>query len=135
MVVDDIKGWNMLVVDDEPDNIEVVAESLEYYGITVTTATNGAEALQSLEKELPDLVLMDLSMPVLDGWATLRRIRNDDRLQTLKVIALSAHAILGDKEIALEVGFDGYITKPVNVPTLVEDIKQALNTVVQKREE
>ncbi len=135
MVVNDIKGWHMLLVDDEPDNIEVVAESLEYYGIIVTTATNGAEALESLEQELPDLVLMDLSMPVLDGWATLRRIRNDERLQTLKVIALSAHAILGDKEIALEVGFDGYITKPVNVPTLVEDIKHALNAALQKRGE
>src|SRR5262245_38315170 len=116
-----VASWKVLLVDDEPDNIEVVAESLEFYGMTVKTAENGQVALDALKEFSPDLILLDLSMPVMDGWQTLRNLKSNPETQSIPVLALSAHAILGDKERAIAVGFDGYMTKPVSVPTLIED--------------
>jgi len=121
-----ITEWQVLLVDDEPDNIEVVAESLEYYGMSVRTAENGQVGLDLLKDWLPDLIMLDLSMPVMDGWATLRRLKSDPRTQAIPVLALSAHAIIGDSDRALNAGFDGYLTKPVNVPTLIQDFRSAL---------
>jgi two-component system, cell cycle response regulator DivK len=122
----DVTTWKILLVDDEPDNLEVVAESLEFYGITVRTAENGQAGLDVLKEFVPDLILLDLSMPVMDGWQTLRNLKKEISTRNIPVLALSAHAILGDKERALEVGFDGYMTKPVNVPTLIQDLRAAL---------
>lgn len=121
-----VSAWKVLLVDDEPDNIEVVAESLEFYGMTVKTAENGQVALDALKDFTPNLILLDLSMPVMDGWQTLRQLKSDPTTQLIPVLALSAHAILGDKERALDVGFNGYMTKPVSVPTLIEDLRTAL---------
>lgn len=118
-------AWRVLVVDDEPDNIEVVAESLEFYGVFVKTASSGKEALAMLADFEPDLVLMDLSMPDMDGWQTRRQIVQQGE-PSYPIVALSAHAMAGDKERAIDAGFDGYITKPVNIPTLIQDIKQAI---------
>lgn len=124
---DNLTDWQILLVDDEPDNIEVVSETLEFHGITVRSANNGQVALDMLEEDwLPDLIMLDLSMPVLDGWGTLRRLKSDPRTQNIPVLALSAHAIIGDSDRALNAGFDGYMTKPVNVPTLVQDFRLAL---------
>lgn len=122
---DNITKWNVLLVDDEPDNVEVVAESLEFYGMTVRTAENGQAAVEALQDWLPDLILMDLSMPIMDGWETLRALKGDPQTETIPVLAFSAHAIIGDAERALAAGFDGYLTKPVNVPTLLKDLRAA----------
>lgn len=122
---DNPSTWQVLVVDDEPDNIEVVAESLEFYGVTVQTAESGADAIQLLQSFQPDLILMDLSMPQMDGWQTRRHILNDGAVD-YPIVALSAHAMAGDKERALAAGFDGYMTKPVSIPTLIQDIQAAL---------
>jgi CheY-like chemotaxis protein len=122
---ENIEQWAVLLVDDEPDNCEVVAESLEFYGMTVKTAANGQLALATLQNWLPDLILMDLSMPVMDGWETLRRLKTDLQTENIPVLAFSAHAIIGDAERALAAGFDGYLTKPVNVPTLLKDLRAA----------
>jgi len=122
-----ITEWEVLLVDDEPDNIEVVSESLEFYGMTVKTAENGEIALDILEDEwLPNIIMLDLSMPVMDGWATLRRLKSDPKTQDIPVLALSAHAIIGDSERAINAGFDGYMTKPISVPTLIQDLRKAL---------
>lgn len=122
-----ITKWEVLLVDDEPDNIEVVSESLEFYGMTVKTAENGQLALDTLEHEwLPNIIMLDLSMPVMDGWATLRRLKSDPKTQGIPVLALSAHAIIGDSERAINAGFDGYMTKPISVPTLIQDLRAAL---------
>ena len=128
-----ISSWQVLLIDDEPDNLEVVAESLEFYGIAVETATNGQLGLEKLETFAPTLILLDLSMPVMDGWQTLRRIKSSPQMQAAPVIALSAHAIIGDEERALNAGFDGYMTKPVNVPTLVDDLRTALQKHTEVR--
>ncbi|MBC8171487.1 MAG: response regulator [Anaerolineae bacterium] len=125
---DKTADWKILLVDDEPDNIEVVAESLEFYGMTVRTAENGKIALEVLQGFVPDLILLDLSMPVMDGWQTLHQLKSNPQTSMLPVLALSAHAILGDKERAVEVGFNGYMTKPVDVPNLLRDLRAALDT-------
>src|SRR5260370_1050815 len=109
--------WQVLIVEDEPDNQEVIAVSLQLHQVTVRTAKNGFEALEALKAFTPNCVLCDLSMPVLDGWQTLIEIRNNPKTEHLPVIALSAHAMVGDREEALAKGFDGYITKPIDVLT------------------
>jgi two-component system, cell cycle response regulator DivK len=119
-------AWKILLIDDELDNLEVVAESLEFYGMIVETALNGQIGLEKMDSFQPTLVLLDLSMPVMDGWQTLRRLKSNPQTQNTPIIALSAHAIVGDEERALSAGFDGYMTKPVNVPTLIQDLRTAL---------
>src|SRR5690348_410823 len=89
--------WKVLLIDDEPDNLEVVAESLEFYGMTVETAANGQIGLEKVDAFLPSLILLDLSMPVMDGWQTLRRLKSNPVTQNTPIIALSAHAIVGDE--------------------------------------
>jgi two-component system cell cycle response regulator DivK len=123
---DNPSTWSVMIVDDEPDNLEVVAETLEYRGAQVKTAPNGKAALELLETFIPNLILTDLSMPIMDGWQMRARVKSNEKLAHIPILALSAHAIAGDQERALEVGFDGYLTKPVNVVTLHEDIRSRL---------
>lgn len=123
---DDPATWSILLVDDEIDNLEVVAETLEFYGATVKSASNGNSALDLLKSFSPTIVVTDLSMPGMDGWQLRGRIKILPNMQNVPIIALSAHAMVGDKERALDAGFDGYLTKPINVPTLLEDMRIAL---------
>jgi len=100
------------VVEDNPDNrllVQVILESL--YGID--EYENGFSALDGLQQKKPDLVLLDVSLPGMDGTEVLRRIRDDERLRDLPVIALTAHAMAGDREKYLSAGFDDYVTKPI----------------------
>ena len=121
-----VTTWRVLVVDDEPDNLEVVAETLEFNGAEVTTASNGQEALELLKTFSANLILTDLSMPVMNGWVMRAQVKETPALAGIPILALSAHAIAGDQERALEAGFDGYLTKPVNIHTLTEDIYAAV---------
>ena len=121
----DVSSWIVLLVDDEPDNLEVVAETLEFRGAQVKTAGNGVEALKVMEDYNPNLFLVDLSMPLMDGWELRTRIKNTPEIKDVPLLALSAHAMIGDKDRALAAGFDGYLTKPVNILTLLDDIRAA----------
>lgn len=121
-----VTTWRVLVVDDEPDNLEVVAETLEFNGAEVITASNGQEALELLKTFSANLILTDLSMPVMNGWIMRAQVKETPALAGIPILALSAHAIAGDQERALEAGFDGYLTKPVNIHTLTEDIYAAV---------
>jgi CheY-like chemotaxis protein len=121
----DVTSWAVLLVDDEPDNLEVAAETLEYHGAKVRTALNGVEAIAVLEDFNPNLIITDLSMPLMDGWVLRGKIKTMPELADIPLLALSAHAMTGDKERALAVGFDGYLTKPINIMSLVEDIQAA----------
>lgn len=131
----DVTTWHVMVVDDEPDNLEVVAETLEFHGAQVKTAANGKEALDALQTFPANLILTDLSMPVMNGWVFRSQVRSDSKLSLVPILALSAHAIAGDQERALEAGFDGYLTKPVNIHTLINDIRSAHNSVVVDNKE
>jgi CheY-like chemotaxis protein len=120
----DPKTWTVLLVDDERDNVEVVAESLEFYGAKVKTAGNGQQGMELLTANefAPTFILLDLSMPVMDGWKMHKLLKENPRVKDIPVIALSAHAMSGDKERVLEAGFDGYLPKPVSVADLVQNI-------------
>lgn len=128
---DKLSEVSVLIVDDEPDNAEVVATVLRFNGASVWTALNGQEAMQYLADNLPDLVLLDLSMPQMDGWVMLIRLRADPRLEKLPVVALSAHAMQGDRERVLAAGFDGYLSKPVNIPSFLTDLRRTLEQTRQ----
>lgn len=127
MDIQDTSTWQILIVDDEPDNLEVVAESLQFFGASVKIANNGEEGLKTLEEYLPSFILLDLSMPVMDGWEMRSRVKANPKTKDIPVIALSAHAMAGDKERAMNAGFDGYMTKPINIPTLLTDLRQVFN--------
>jgi len=131
----DISTWRVMIVDDEPDNLEVVAETLEFHGAEIKTALNGKDALAILEDFDANLILTDLSMPVMDGWVMRSHVKNNPQLAHIPILALSAHAIAGDHERAVEAGFDGYMTKPVNIRTLMDDIRSALNELILNKKE
>ena len=117
---------SILLIDDEPDNVEVVVDALEFMGISVKAASNGQEGLALLDEFTPDLILLDLSMPVMDGWETRKRLQSNEKTQHIPVVALTAHAMAGDKERALSAGFDGYVSKPINVLTFVDDVRNSM---------
>ncbi|MBL8133190.1 MAG: response regulator [Anaerolineae bacterium] len=117
-----LEGWEILVVDDEPDSLEVASVILDAYGAKVHEAGDGAEALALMKRARPMLVISDLSMPVMDGWRFLSAIRDDADLMYTPVIALTAHAMPGDAQRALEAGFNNYLTKPLTVETFMENL-------------
>jgi CheY-like chemotaxis protein len=121
--------WRVLVVDDEPDNLEVVAETLEFHGVSVKTAKDGLDGLSVMKEFKPNLILLDLSMPKMNGWEARTHIKADASTAHVPIIALTAHAMAGDAERALAAGFDGYMIKPVNILTLINDIR---TTVVKQ---
>jgi len=120
----DLSTWNVVAVDDEPDNLEVVEEILLIYDANVHTACGGHEALQLMEKVKPTLILTDLSMPGMDGYQFLYKVRHTQGLESIPVIALTAHAMAGDKERILATGFSGYMSKPLRMANLLTDIFQ-----------
>jgi CheY-like chemotaxis protein len=121
-----VSEWSVLVVDDEPDNLEVVSTVLSFRGMTVKTATDGLQGLEVLKNFTPTLILLDLAMPKMDGWKMFRHVRNNPTTKHIPIVALTAYAMEGDEEKILAEGFDGYLSKPVNLPTLLEDIEAAM---------
>ncbi len=112
----------ILLVEDNPMNRKLITTILTKEGYTTVTAANGADALQVLETDRFDLVLMDIQMPVMDGYEATRRIKADERLRSTPVIALTAHAMKGDEQKVYDAGCDGYLTKPVNREELLSEI-------------
>ena len=109
----------ILYVEDNEDNVYMLKSRLTRRGFTVLIARDGAEGVSLAAAEQPDLVLMDLSLPVLDGWEATRRIKADPRTRHIPVIALTAHAMAGDREKALAAGCDDFDTKPVEFQRLL----------------
>jgi two-component system, cell cycle response regulator DivK len=121
----------VLVGDDMEDVRTICAEYLEHHDYRVATAENGCEALEQALALLPDLVVMDLSMPVLDGLEAIRRLRADERTHHIPVIALTAHAMRSSVQEALAAGFDAVVTKPCVPRELEEEISRQLARVRQ----
>ena len=116
----------VLYIDDTENNRILVTRRLERKGYRVLTAENAAAGLSVAGSETPDLILMDLGMPGLDGWSATRQLKADPRFRNIPVIALTAHAMHGDREKALEAGCDDYETKPFDFPRLFEKIEAHL---------
>jgi len=113
----------ILYVEDNEDNIYMLKSRLSRAGYTVIIATDGAQGVALAASERPDLVLMDLSLPVLDGWEAARRIKAAPETSRIPIIALTAHAMPGDQEKALAAGCDDFDTKPVEMPRLLGKIR------------
>jgi CheY-like chemotaxis protein len=113
----------ILYVEDNDDNIYMLKNRLTRAGFTVVIATDGAQGVAMAASERPDLVLMDLSLPVLDGWEATRRIKAAPETSGIPIIALTAHAMSGDAEKALAAGCDDFDTKPVELPRLLDKIR------------
>jgi PAS domain S-box-containing protein len=109
-----LTGARVLVVEDNEINRQVAREILESAGLSVTLANHGGEALEAVEREPYDVVLMDIQMPVMDGYQATRRLRQDERFQDLPIIAMTAHAMAGDREKSLAVGMSDHVTKPID---------------------
>ena len=117
----------ILYVEDNDDNVYVVKTRLSRAGYTVLVAVDGQQGLDMALAERPDLILMDLSLPVLDGWEATRRLKATAETTSIPVIALSAHAMAGDREKALAAGCDDYDTKPVELTRLRAKIDALLS--------
>jgi len=121
------KGIRVLVADDNPAGLELVREGLSQFVSSIIEASDGREALHKIRESKPHLVLLDIQMPEMDGYQVLHVIRGDPALSALRVVALTAFAMQGDRERALEAGFDDYITKPVSVAQLKAQLQLTEN--------
>jgi CheY-like chemotaxis protein len=122
----DVKHWQVLIVDNEPDNVSVAQMMLTFNGAVVRSARHGAEGLEVLREFTPTFILLDLSMPVMDGWEMLEKVRENPATAHIPTIALTAHAAGLDQEQALTEGFDGVIVKPFRIDTLIMEIQRCL---------
>jgi CheY-like chemotaxis protein len=125
----------ILVAEDNAVNRELLRELLEARGYSVSEACDGQEALHMIEQSLPELLLLDIGMPVLDGFAVIRKIRENPRLAPLPVVAVTAYAMRGDREKILASGFDGYLSKPLNPSSLTQELDRLLTKTVQSAEQ
>jgi two-component system cell cycle response regulator DivK len=116
----------LLLVEDNEMNRDMLSRRLERKGFTVVMAVDGAEALRMAVSELPELILMDMSLPVLDGWEATRRLKAAPETQHIPIIALTAHAMSADEARAREAGCDDFDTKPIELPRLLEKIRLQL---------
>ena len=116
----------VLLVDDYPDAREMYSEYLQFSGFDVIEAGNGVEAIQRAAEACPDIILMDLSLPVMDGWEATRRLKADPRTAQIPVVALTGHALAGISEGAIKAGCDAFVTKPCLPDELVKEIRKVL---------
>jgi len=115
-----LAGLKILLVDDDEANIDLMEEILRSYGALPTLADSANTALEALKTYQPDLILLDLSMPAIDGWQLHTMLRRDPTLTKTPIVALTAHAMQGDGDKVMAAGFDGYLTKPVTYKTLAK---------------
>lgn len=118
----------ILYVEDNEDNVFMLTTRLRRKGFEVVVARDGAEGINIAHTEHPDLILMDLSLPVLDGWEATRRLKASPETKSIPIIVLTAHAMAGDREKAVAAGADEYDTKPVRLPELLAKIEGFLGT-------
>jgi two-component system cell cycle response regulator DivK len=119
-----MSGERILVVEDNEKNMKLLRDVLNAMGYRTLEATTGGEAVELATQQTPDLVLMDIQMPDVDGVEALRRLRADERTAAIPVLAVTAQAMQGDREHFLAEGFDGYLSKPVNIRELIGTVRQ-----------
>ena len=116
----------ILVIEDNPDNLELVKFLLEKAGFNVIGETDGKKGLAALQEKRPDLILLDMSIPEIDGWSLAKQIKSDPQTASILVVALTAHTLPGDRKRALDAGCDGFISKPLDVPNFVSQVSSYL---------
>ena len=118
----------ILIVEDNPKNRDMLSRRLIKRGYEIVMAEDGQEGIDMTTSETPDLILLDMSLPVIDGWGVARQLKGDDATRHIPIIALTAHAMAGDREKTLEAGCDEYETKPIRLPELLEKMEALLNS-------
>jgi CheY-like chemotaxis protein len=121
-----MKAAKILIAEDNAVNRELLRELLEMRGHIVAEACNGEEALRLLEEFMPEILLLDLGMPVLDGYQTIRTIRENPAFAALPVLAVTAYAMQGDRDRIISSGFDGYLSKPIDSALLFQELERLL---------
>jgi two-component system cell cycle response regulator DivK len=116
----------ILVVEDNQDSRELVVKILKNKGYQIIEAVDGEEALEKVSTEKPDLILMDISLPKLDGYEVAKRLKDHEEFKHIPVVAFTAHAMKGDREKFISIGFEGYISKPINIHELPNQIRAYL---------
>jgi two-component system cell cycle response regulator DivK len=117
----------ILVVEDQPDNRQILRDLLGSAGYELVEAENGEEALAAVARQRPDLILMDIQLPIMDGYETTRRIRANTELQAIPILAVTSYALAGDEDKALAAGCDGYVTKPYSPRQLLAKVREYLD--------
>jgi len=116
----------ILIVEDNQDSRELVVKILKNKGYQIIEAIDGAEALEKARVEKPDLILMDISIPKIDGYEVTKRLKSEEDFKDIPIVALTAHAMKGDREKFITAGFEGYISKPINVRELPGQVRDYL---------
>jgi CheY-like chemotaxis protein len=116
----------VLIAEDNPVNRELLCELLENRGYAVAEASDGQEAMKMVESIRPDILLLDIGMPVLDGYAVARKVRDNPKFAAMPILAITAYAMQGDREKILDSGFDGYLSKPINAAALAQELDRLL---------
>jgi len=116
----------ILIVEDNQDSRELVVKVLKNKGYQTIEAADGEEALEKVAAEKPDLILLDISIPKIDGYEVAKRLKSQEEFRDIPIVALTAHAMKGDREKVIVAGFEGYISKPINVHELPDQVKSYL---------
>jgi CheY-like chemotaxis protein len=119
-------GSRILVIEDNPTNLELITYLLKAFGHATSVARNGEEGVEAALRLIPDLILCDLALPKLDGYGVVRRLKAESGLQGVPLIAVTASAMVGDREKVIAAGFDGYISKPISPETFVDEVERFL---------
>ena len=114
----------VLIIEDDLDNREMVKFLLQRGGFEVMGVPNGTEGLAMAQENVPDLILLDMTIPGMDGWQLAHQLKEDPLTQHIPIIALTAHTLPGDRKRALDAGCDGYISKPISVLTFADEVKE-----------
>lgn len=117
----------ILLIDDDPDNRDLIRFVLKKAGYEVLETYNGVIGIELAHKEMPDMVLLDLAMPEMDGWEVARRLKTDPDTKQIKIVALTVRTLAEDRRQAIEAGVDGYLTKPISVNTFIDDVGRFLD--------
>lgn len=121
----------ILIVEDNIANLELFTDILQINGFECLTAMKGEDAIEIARRENPDMILLDIQMPGMDGMTVGRILKSDENTRHLKIVALTAHAMRGDKETFIKEGFDGYIPKPIKVKEFLEAVREYLGEMIK----
>jgi CheY-like chemotaxis protein len=116
----------ILIVEDNEVNRDMISRRLSKRGYEIVLAVDGDQGMSMARAEKPDLILMDMSLPIVDGWQAAKLLKSDPETRSILIVALTAHAMAADRNRALEAGCDGYETKPIDLPRLLETIERLL---------
>ncbi len=117
----------ILIVEDNEANRKLMKDILKFYGYSIVEATDGKEGIDAAKAHTPDVILMDIQMPVMNGYEAIKILKNDPNTRQIKIVAITSFAMVGDKEKILQAGADDYITKPINTRELPKIIKRILD--------